>query len=118
MTTTARITFRWADRNHIGEPQPICRHDITWTVDDGKTLAMLSDAQPQPQPQSQPLGPFKPQLIELPKPYIHATLLTETRLHWKDVLTLGLLTAVSIAGASLILWGFMGLYQWIGGKPL
>lgn len=33
MTQTANITFRWADRNHIGEPM---RHDIEWTEDDGK----------------------------------------------------------------------------------
>ena len=30
MTTTARITMRWADRNGIGEPINLVRHSMAW----------------------------------------------------------------------------------------
>jgi len=49
MTHTAKITFRWADRNRIGEPLPITRHGLEWTEDDGITLAKLSDAVVRPE---------------------------------------------------------------------
>jgi len=94
MTQTAKITFRWADRNGIGEPLPIMRHGIEWTEDDGKTLAMLSDA------------------LETPRPYVHADLITETRLTRSE---LAKIIGVFMIGCFTLL-GFIDVCQWIGSK--
>ena len=98
MTQTAKITFRWADRNHIGEPLPVMRHNIEWTHDDGKTLAMLSDA------------------LQTPRPYVHADLLTETRLTRSEALKLTAISIGSLLLSAIWLIGFATVCQWIGSK--
>ena len=98
MTQTAKITFRLADRNHIGEPLNVMRHNIEWTEDDGKTLAMLSDA------------------LETPRPYVHATLITETRLTRSELAKIIGAFVVGTALTCLTLLGFIDVCQWIGSK--
>jgi hypothetical protein len=43
MTSTQKITYRWFERNHLGEPLPLCRYSRELT-DDESSLHMLAQA--------------------------------------------------------------------------
>lgn len=98
MTSTAKITFRWFDRNNLGEPLPITRHgctELSFDESDGKLLANASEG-----------------LQTLGMPYPHATLLTETALTPKDWLRMAGIFVL----AGFTFWGFCDFCQWLGGK--
>ena len=94
MTDTARITYRWFDRNNLGEPLPVVRHGIGWTHDI-----------PEP-PANAPTHP------ELPRnAYPFESVITENRLQWKDLRWFLPLLAISCFAFA----GFIDFVSWLRG---
>ena len=94
MTDTARITYRWFDRNNLGEPLPVVRHGIGWTHDKVQT------------PANAPSGIQTPAMS-----YPFETVITESRFQWKDLKWFLPLLAISCFAFA----GFIDFVSWLRG---
>jgi hypothetical protein len=100
MNSTLRMTYKWADRNAIGESIPVVRYSQDWSgieeicsPDDAVSLTKLSEAS---------------------KPYHGSTLLTECALSRLQVVKIVAGMIGLFAGSLLVLWGVITGLQWIG----